>query len=442
MGGKGVFLGRCQDWDGGEWSDAWGSDAERERHTYIVGSSGSGKTELLKILMHHDITQGKAAVVVIDAHTDVCEQVARWPDEALRHRLVYLTPEFFPGAMPVLNPLQLPAGATDRTKEKVANRLADLIGDICRGNGGGDLSVRMVNVAKACLRVLLDRPGATLKDLRDMLGEAPAPELMKAAQNHADPMVRQFFRQDWDGGDYQASRSAIKVRLTNLLLHRDFLSITCSHTTTPLYDLVEDGQIVLVSLGRAGSETAQIVGKMVLSMMAVLGDVRKDVDQGKRRPVHVFVDECQNFMGPGVTIILKELRKYGIHLTLANQYITDFSTDERDAVLANSFVKMMGPTDAPGPMLAALGLDSRDGRDTARALEQRQFLVRWGSDFTVILKARSDLADKARQVSKSQWIARKVDQAEYYTMVDALPDTAESTASGVGAGEVFSRELD
>uniref|UniRef100_UPI003100F25A hypothetical protein n=1 Tax=Neorhizobium sp. EC2-8 TaxID=3129230 RepID=UPI003100F25A len=105
----------------------------RELHAYIVGSSGAGKTELLKILMHHDVHQGEAALVVIDAHTDVCEQVARWPGEELHKRVVYLAPELFPDALPTLNPFQLPKGATERTKEKVANQLGDMIGDICRG---------------------------------------------------------------------------------------------------------------------------------------------------------------------------------------------------------------------------------------------------------------------------------------------------------------------
>jgi hypothetical protein len=441
MGTHDIYLGLGRDLGGGKEWHAWASSVERERHTYIVGSSGSGKTELLKILMQYDIAVGRAGLVVIDAHTDVCEQVAKWPEEALRDRLVYLTPELFPDTVPALNPLQLPKGATNRTKEKIANRLADLIGDICRGNGGGDLSVRMVNVAKACLRVLLDAPGATLKDLRDMMTETPPPALLRSARDHPDMMLREFFRNEWDSGDYEASKAAIRVRLTNLLLHRDFLHITCSTTSTPLYDLVDAGSVVLFSLGRAGSETAQIVGKMVLSMMAVLGDIRKDSDQDDRRPVHVFVDECQNFMGPGVTTILKELRKYGIHLTLANQYITDFSKEERDAVLANTYVKMMGPSDAPGPMLSALGCDDTFGRNVARTLPNRKFLVRWGSEYTFILKARSDLADKNRRVSNSQWIARKLAQRPFYAPAHNLTPEPTPNVSNE-AMEGFSRELD
>nr|CEL26559.1 hypothetical protein [Sinorhizobium fredii HH103] len=392
---------------------------------------------MLKILMHHDIHQGSAALVVIDAHTDVCEQVARWPGDELHKRLVYLAPELYPDTLPTLNPFQLPKGATSRTKEKVANRLGELIGDICRGGGGADLSVRMVNVAKASIRVLIDQPGATLKDLRDMMGSEPPAALLKAACNHPEPIVREFFRSEWDSGDYEASKAAIRVRLTNLLLHRDFLHITCSPNSTPLYDLVDQGKIVLFSLGRAGSETAQIVGKMVISMMAVLGDMRKDTERGERRPVHIFVDECQNFMGPAVITILTELRKYGIRLTLSNQYITAFSRDQQSAVLTNCQAKMLGTGDAPGPMLAAMGCDL----EAAQGLPQRHFLVKWGHEAVFKLQTRSDLADEKVRSTDSQWIARKLAQKRFYVSADNQTAFAlENAPSAVLEG--FTRELD
>ncbi|MGE6786691.1 type IV secretory system conjugative DNA transfer family protein [Ensifer adhaerens] len=437
MAKSAVFLGYHQNYSDNKWYETRLNGDGRELHTYVVGASGSGKTELLKILMHHDIHHTNAALVVIDAHTDVCDQVARWPGDDMHKRLVYLAPELYPDTLPTLNPFQLPKGATSRTKEKVANRLGELIGDICRGGGGADLSVRMVNVAKACIRVLIDVPGATLKDLRDMMGAEPSAALLKAAANHAEPMVREFFRTEWETSDYTASKAAIRVRLTNLLLHRDFLHITCNPNSTPLYDLVDQGKIILFSLGRAGSETAQIVGKMVISMMAVLGDMRKDTDRSDRRPVHIFVDECQNFMGPAVITILTELRKYGVRLTLANQYITAFSRDQQSAVLTNCQAKVLGTGDAPGPMLAAMQCDPED----AQGLPQRHFLVKWGSADVLTVQTRSDLADEKVRCTPSQWIARKLSQKRFYASSDDMATTTlENAPSAVVEG--FTRELD
>ncbi len=171
-------------------------------------------------------------------------------------------------------------------------------------------------------------------------------------------------------------------------------------------------------------------------MMAVLGDMRKDTERGQRRPVHIFVDECQNFMGPSVITILTQLRKYGIRLTLANQYITAFSREHQHAILTNCQVKILGTGDAPGPMLAAMGCDLED----AQSLPRRQFLVKWGHEDAFRLQARSDLADDTARCTKSQWIARRLPLKRFYT----FPDGSAASPLPVSnpAPEVFSRELD
>ena len=54
---------------------------DRRRHTYITGGSGAGKSELLKLLIEssmHDVEE--SAVVVLDPHGDLVEQVAHWPE--------------------------------------------------------------------------------------------------------------------------------------------------------------------------------------------------------------------------------------------------------------------------------------------------------------------------------------------------------------------------
>ena len=46
--------------------------ADRRRHTYIIGKSGSGKTELMKSMVKQDIQEGRG-VCVIDPHGDFAE---------------------------------------------------------------------------------------------------------------------------------------------------------------------------------------------------------------------------------------------------------------------------------------------------------------------------------------------------------------------------------
>lgn len=54
-----------------------------------------------------------------------------------------------------------------------------------------------------------------------------------------------------------------------------------------------------------------------------------------RRPFYLYVDEFQNFATDSFATILSEARKYGLNLTVANQYISQMTDTVRDAVFGN-----------------------------------------------------------------------------------------------------------
>ena len=63
---------------------------------------------------------------------------------------------------------------------------------------------------------------------------------------------------------------------------------------------------------------------------------RSDIDRVEdRRPFYLYVDEFQNFATDSFATILSEARKYGLNLTVANQYISQMSETVRDAVFGN-----------------------------------------------------------------------------------------------------------
>ena len=63
---------------------------------------------------------------------------------------------------------------------------------------------------------------------------------------------------------------------------------------------------------------------------------RSDIpDVRDRRPFYLYVDEFQNFATDSFATILSEARKYGLNLTVANQYISQMSDTVRDAVFGN-----------------------------------------------------------------------------------------------------------
>ena len=68
-------------------------ERDRQRHTYVLGKSGSGKSELLKLLVYGYLRKpGSATVVVIDPHGDLAEEIARFKEHRKSDRLIYIDP--------------------------------------------------------------------------------------------------------------------------------------------------------------------------------------------------------------------------------------------------------------------------------------------------------------------------------------------------------------
>ena len=72
--------------------------------------------------------------------------------------------------------------------------------------------------------------------------------------------------------------------------------------------------------------------------------------ENDRRPFYLYVDEFQNFATDSFATILSEARKYGLNLTVANQYISQMTEPVRNAVFGNvgTIVSFrVSPDDAP-----------------------------------------------------------------------------------------------
>ena len=87
--------------------------------------------------------------------------------------------------------------------------------------------------------------------------------------------------------------------------------------------IMDEGKVLLVDLGRCDAETRRLVGSLIVIGLEQGARSRKDA-RGNRRPFYFCIDEFQDFCandGAAQTLaqILSECRKFGLHLTLAHQ---------------------------------------------------------------------------------------------------------------------------
>jgi hypothetical protein len=148
-------------------------------------------------------------------------------------------------------------------------------------------------------------------------------------------------------------------------------------STVNLEEAINEGKIIIFALpkGGIGAETSPTFGSFVLAMLQGLAIRRESLPESQRVPVHVFVDECQNFLSPSVQTILTESRKYGLHLTLAQQtFAQDMDKELAAAVLGNTAVKFCGMNDVKTlkPMDERMGV----GVEAMQMLTVGQFFVK------------------------------------------------------------------
>ena len=102
--------------------------------------------------------------------------------------------------------------------------------------------------------------------------------------------------------------------------------------------IMDEGKILVVNLskGLIGEDNAAILGAFIVTKVQLAAMSRSDIPNvADRRPFYLYVDEFQNFATDSFAVILSEARKYGLNLTVANQYVAQMTESVRDAVFGN-----------------------------------------------------------------------------------------------------------
>jgi hypothetical protein len=402
------------------------SEESRKRHTYITGGAGSGKSEALKAIMFHYIARNSApALVLIDPHGDVAEQVARWPELADGKRLVYIDPALSPGKTPVFNPLDIPDA--ERNPDDIAIVVKQLIEVFPELIDGLEFTAQMRTMIGACLTVLLHVPGSTLADLMDFMDDTKnARWLGIAAEVLAGSLYHDFFRREFTDKTMDISKRGVRMRLYEALQGNPaFFRMIAGKSSFSLEELLNRRAVVIFRLGRGdiGETTSNLIGKFIMARLKAFAFKQGRLPEADRIPVHVFVDECQNYLSESVEIILKEARKYGVHLTLAQQILGDgMSPDLLKAILGNTAVKITGKNALH--TLKKIADETGADLDELQALSTGFFHIKAGSRKGIVVRMPSHRVKDKGAITPEAWERLRDSQVVRYYRAPTSPRTA------------------
>ena len=319
--------------------------ADRGRHVYILGQTGTGKTGALELLTLSDIywDQGFA---VIDPHGDYAQSVLRFIPERRLDDVVYFNPadrEYPIG----FNPLEV---IDPSLKGHISSELVGVLKRLFADSWGP----RLEYILRYTLLALLDYPDSTLLDITRMLTEK---KFRADVISHiADPVVRNFWVNEFASYNEKFATEAVAPILNKVgaftanPLVRNIVGQPKS--TFNIRQIMDEGKILIVNLSRGmiGEDNAGVLGAMMVTKIQLAAMSRADVPESERRQFYLYVDEFQNFATDSFAVILSEARKYALNLTIANQYIAQMEQPVRDAVFGNVGTIMsfrVSPDDSP-----------------------------------------------------------------------------------------------
>lgn len=297
----------------------------RDRHLYVVGKSGTGKSTLIFNAALQDIHNG-AGVAVIDPHGDLVASG--------EHSLLHYIPETRLNDVVYLNAadkehpigMNLMAVSNDEELDLLATNLQTTFRRLSDSWGE-----RMDNLLRFSLHTLVQTPGSTFFDLKRLLQNADYRKGVVAQLT--DYRLVDFWQNDFAG--YKDSIQPIISRMGKFMLSPLYGMLSQPESKLNFFDVIHNRKILLVNLGGIGEDDAQLLGSLLVSQLQLAVMQRSKIPPEYRHPYYLYVDEFQNFTSRAFAKILSEARKYQLCLTLAHQFISQLGESERDAIFGN-----------------------------------------------------------------------------------------------------------
>ena len=309
---------------------------DRQRHMYVVGQTGTGKSTFLENLALQDMLSGNGFAFV-DPHGDTAEKLLSMVPKERTEDVIY----FSPADMDYPMGLNLFEHDLPDQKDFIIQEVLNMLYKLYDPTHQGIIGPRYEDMFRnAALVVMADPAGGTFVDIPKLFRD---PEFLKQKlqyvtdQNVLDFWLKQFpaTQRSSDAGEITAwFVSKFGAFLSNEMMKN---IIGQNKSAFNLRDIMDNKKILLVNLskGRTGDLNSKLLGMIFVMKFQAAAMSRATIPEDDRVDFSLYVDEFQNFSTDSFATIMSEARKYHLNLIVANQFTTQLSEEIRDAVFGN-----------------------------------------------------------------------------------------------------------
>jgi hypothetical protein len=313
---------------------------DRLRHLHLIGPTGVGKSTLIANAALQDIGRGDG-LVLMDPKSDLVADVLARVPHARTKDVIVLDPSAtdYPIGFNVLQ-----VGRSEHERELVVDHVVHVFSELWRSSWGP----RTSDVLRTCLLTLThtrahDGSAFALTEVPELLLN-PAFRKFVTAQAGVPDSVRSF----WSAYEHMSEGERAQVigpsmnKLRSLTTRTSLRLMLGQSTGIDLADLFTRRRVVLVALskGTVGTETAHLLGSLLMAALWQTTLARAAVPAEKRRPAWAYLDEFQDVLRLGtdgeLADMLAQARGLGLGLTLAHQYLDQLPRQVQAAVLGTA----------------------------------------------------------------------------------------------------------
>jgi len=321
---------------------------DRQRHVYIIGKTGVGKSVLLQDMAIQDIRAGHG-VCVMDPHGDLIDDILRRIPPERAEDVVYFDPSDTERPMG----LNLLEAKNEEQKHFITTAIINLMYKLYDPQRTGIIGPRFEHAVRNAMLTVMAEPGATFIEIVRVLTDQKYVQELLPKVN--DPIVRRYWTdQIAQTSDFHKSEvlDYIVSKFGRFVTNKTMRNIIGqSKSAFDFRNIMDTGKILLVNLskGKMGEENSSFLGLVLIPRILIAAMSRQEMPEADRRDFFLYVDEFQNFATPDFATILSEARKYHLNLTVANQFIGQMDEEVKNAVFGNvgSLISFrVGVTDA------------------------------------------------------------------------------------------------
>lgn len=309
---------------------------DRQRHMYIVGQTGTGKSTFLENLALQDMLNGDG-FAFIDPHGDTAENLLAMVPKERTEDVIY----FCPSDMEYPLGLNMFEFTNPDQKDFIIQETINMLYKLYDPNRQGIIGPRYEQIFRmSALTVMADPEGGTFVDIPKLFSDEAY--VKEKLQHVTDQNVIDFWTKEMPASQRSNDFGEVKawfVSKFGAFLSNEMMRNIIGQTRSSfnLRDIMDNKKILIVNLskGKTGDLNSKLLGMIFVMKFQAAAMSRVDTPEKDRQDFCLYVDEFQNFSTDSFATIMSEARKFHLNLIVANQFTTQLTEEIRDAVFGN-----------------------------------------------------------------------------------------------------------